>query len=58
MELIIQVEKHPAVTQDTKARAEELRLELETQLTATQIEVAQARTSEKTFEAVVEALLK
>jgi predicted ATPase/DNA-binding XRE family transcriptional regulator len=58
MELVIQVEKHPAVTQDTKARAEELRLELETQLTATQIEMAEARASEKTFEAVVDELLR
>jgi len=58
MDLIIQVEKHPAVTQDTKARPEELRLVLETQLTPTQIEMAQARASEKTFEAVVEELLR
>ena len=58
MELVIEVEKHPAVTQDTKARAEELRLELETQLTSTQIEMAQARAVETTFEAVVEELLK
>ena len=58
MELAIEVEKHPAVTQDTKARAEELRLELETQLTSTQIEMAQARAAETTFEAVVEELLK
>ncbi len=58
MELVMQVEKHPAVTQDTKARAEELRLVLETQLTPTQIEMAQARGSEKTFEGVVEELLR
>lgn len=58
MDLVMQVKKHPAVTQDTKARGEELRLELETQLTPTQIEMAQARASEKNFEAVVEELLR
>jgi tetratricopeptide (TPR) repeat protein len=58
MDLVIQVEKHPAVTQDTKARAEELRLELEKQLTPAQIGMAQARASEKAFEAVVEELLR
>ena len=58
MDLVIQVEKHPAVTQETKARAEELHLELETQLTPMQIEMAEARASEKTFEAVVGDLLR
>ena len=58
MDLVIQVEKHPAVTQDTKARAEQLRLELNTRFSSRQIEMAQARASEKTFEAVVEELLK
>jgi predicted ATPase/DNA-binding XRE family transcriptional regulator len=58
MDLVIQVEKHPAVTQDTKARAEALRLKLETQLTPTQIQMAQARASEKSFESVVGELLR
>jgi hypothetical protein len=56
--LVLHVEKHPAVTQDTKARVEELRLGLTAQLTATQIEMAQARTSEPTFESVVKELLR
>jgi hypothetical protein len=58
MDLVIQVEKHPAVTRDTKARAEDLRAQLETRLMPRQIEMAQARSDEKAFEAVVQELLR
>jgi tetratricopeptide (TPR) repeat protein len=58
LELAVEVEKHPAVTQETKDRVIQLRAELEAQLTPTQIETIQAHAGEKTFEAVVEDLLK
>jgi predicted ATPase len=58
LELAIEVERHPAVTQDTKYRAIQLRAELESQLTPKQIETMQSHAGEKTFEAVVEDLLK
>ena len=57
LELAIQVEKHPAVTQDTKDRAIQLRSELEIQLTPVQVEAIQAHVREKTFETVVEEML-
>jgi predicted ATPase/transcriptional regulator with XRE-family HTH domain len=49
---------HPAATEQTKEAARQLRTELAAQLTPTQIEVIQAQAGEKTFEAVVEDLLK
>ncbi|HLO13624.1 MAG TPA: tetratricopeptide repeat protein, partial [Anaerolineales bacterium] len=58
LELLLIVLKHPASWQETKDHADHLRAELETQLTPTQIEVIQAHMREKTFEAVVEDLLK
>jgi predicted ATPase/transcriptional regulator with XRE-family HTH domain len=58
LELLLMVMNHPASLQVTKNRADRLRAELETQLTPTQIEAIQAHTGEKTFEAVVEDLLK
>ncbi|HEY5902316.1 MAG TPA: tetratricopeptide repeat protein [Anaerolineales bacterium] len=57
LELVIQVEMHPAVTQDTKGRAEELRQQLLSQLAPAQIKTVQRRASEKAFEAVVQDLL-
>ena len=58
MELAMQVEKHPAVTQDTKDRAIQLRTELEDRLTQQQIESIQARADANTFENVVGDLIK
>ena len=58
LELAMLVEKHPAVTQETKDRAIQLRGELEAQLTSTQIEAVQAHAGEKTFDAIMEDLLK
>jgi hypothetical protein len=58
MDLVVQVENHPAVTQDRKARAEELRLQLEAHLEPTQIEMAQACACKQTFELVVQELLR
>ena len=58
MELAMQVEKHPAVTQETKERAIQLRTELEDRLTQQQIESIQARADANTFENVVGDLIK
>jgi len=58
LELLLIVLNHPACDQETKNRAEKLRAELETQLTPPEIETIQAHAEEKTFETVVEDLLK
>jgi hypothetical protein len=58
VDLVVQVENHPAVISDTKARAEELRLQLEAHLEPTQIDMAQARAGKQTFESVVQELLR
>jgi tetratricopeptide (TPR) repeat protein len=58
LELLLMVLNHPASLQETKDRADPLRAELETQLNPTQIEAIQAHVREKTFEMVVEDLLK
>ena len=44
---------HPASIQDTRNRAEQLRNELEAQLTKQQVEAAWARAQAQPFEAVV-----
>lgn len=56
--LLLMVLDHPSSVQETKDRAAPLRLELEAQLTSQQVETAQARLQAKTFEAVVEEILK
>jgi tetratricopeptide (TPR) repeat protein len=53
-----QVTRHPACSQNTSERVSCLRMELEAQLTPTQIEAIQAHAGEKTFEAVVAEVLK
>lgn len=58
LELLLLILNHPASLQETKNRADRLRAELEAQLTPTRIEAIQAHAGEKTFEAVVEDLLK
>ena len=58
LQLALQVLDHAASAQSTKDRAGDLRAELEAQLTRTQIEAIQAHAREKTFEAIVENLLK
>jgi hypothetical protein len=58
LELLLMVLNHPASFQETKNRASDLRADLEAQLTPTQIEAIQTHAAEKTFEAVVEDLLK
>jgi predicted ATPase/transcriptional regulator with XRE-family HTH domain len=58
LELLLIVLNHPACDQETKKQAEPLRIELEAQLTSTQIEIIQAHAAEKTFDLVVEDLLK
>jgi predicted ATPase/DNA-binding XRE family transcriptional regulator len=57
-ELLLIALNHPACDQETKNRADRLRAELAAQLTPTQIEAIQAHAGEKTFEAVVEGLLR
>jgi tetratricopeptide (TPR) repeat protein len=56
--LLLVVLNHPASLQITKNRASALRADLEAQLTPTQVEAIQAHAADKTFEAVVEDLLK
>ena len=58
LELLLVVSNHPASLQETKDRADPLRAELETQLNPAQVETIQAHGREKTFELVVEDLLK
>jgi tetratricopeptide (TPR) repeat protein len=58
LELSLNVLNHPASLQETKNRADRLRAELEMQLSSTQVETIQAHTGEKTFDAIVEDLLK
>lgn len=58
LELSLIVLNHPASLQETKDRANALRSELKAQLTPTEIEAIQDRTGEKTFDAVVEDLIR
>jgi hypothetical protein len=58
LELLLMVSNHPASFQETKDRAARLRAEVEAQLTRQQVEAAQAGAQAKTFEAVVDELLK
>jgi tetratricopeptide (TPR) repeat protein len=58
LELLLMVSNHPASFQGTKDRAARLRAEVEAQLTSQQVEAAQGRAQAKSFEAVVDELLK
>lgn len=58
LELLWIVLNHPASYRETKNRASALRAELEAQLTSSQCEAIQTHAGEKTFEAVVDDLLK
>jgi len=58
LELSYHILNHPSNTQEAKDRAYALQAEVDTQLTPAQIEMIQARAGEKTFEAVVDNLLK
>jgi tetratricopeptide (TPR) repeat protein len=58
LELLLIVLEHPASVQDTRNRAEQLRNELEAQLTKQQVEAAEARAQAKTFEDAVDEVLK
>ena len=58
LELLLMVLNHPASIQETRNRAAYLRAELEAQLTRQQVEAAQTRAQAKTFEAVVDEVLK
>lgn len=58
LELLLVVLNHSASISDTKNRAAHLRTELEAQLTSQQVEAAQARAQAKTFEAIVDEVLK
>jgi len=57
LELLTQIIGHPSSSQETKARAEQLRAELERQLSPDQIKAAQARARAKSFDAVVQETL-
>jgi len=57
LELLLIVLDHPATFKDTKNRAEKLRVELEAHLTSQQVEAAQERVKDKTFESAVNEIL-
>ena len=58
LELSLIVLNHPASLQETKNRADRLRTELEARLTQAQIKGINSHIGEKTFQAVVEDLVK
>lgn len=58
LELVIHAMQHPATTYDAKSRAEILYAELESRLTQQQFKEAQARTQAKTFDDVVDEVLR
>jgi hypothetical protein len=58
LELLLMVRNHPACDQETKDRAKALQAGLEAQLTPIKLVAIQTHAGEKTFEAVVEDLLK
>ncbi len=58
LELLLIVLNHPATVQETRERAAHLRIEMEAQLTSQQVEATRARVQAKTFEAVVDEVLK
>jgi predicted ATPase/DNA-binding XRE family transcriptional regulator len=58
LELLLIVLNHPASPQETKDRVSDLRADLEAQLTSQQVEAALARAQAKTFDAVVDEVLK
>lgn len=58
LELLLIVLNHPACDQEIKNRAEKLRSELGEQLTSEQVRAAQLRMHAKTFEGVVDEVLK
>ena len=57
-ELLLLVLNHPATIQETRGRASHLRAELAAQLSPSQIEAIQTHVGKRTFESVVEDLLK
>jgi hypothetical protein len=57
LELLLTVLNHPASIQDTRHRAEQLRTELEAQLTTQKVEAIKTRVQGKKFEAIVDELL-
>lgn len=57
LELLTQIVGHASSSQETKARAEQLRAELECQLSPEQWEAAQARACAISFETVVQETL-
>ncbi len=58
LELLLIVLDHPATIPGTRKRADQLRLEIESQLTRQQVEEALVRAHSKTFEAAVNQVLK
>ena len=58
LEWLLIVLNHPAIIQETRDRAEQLRNELEAQLTKQQVEAAWARAQAQPFETVVNKVLR
>jgi hypothetical protein len=57
LELATYILHHPASSKETQDRATQLRAELEAQLTLPQIEATQARTQDKSFDAIVREIV-
>jgi hypothetical protein len=57
LELLTLILGHPFSSQETRARAEQLRADLERQLSPEQIEAVQVRARAKSFEVVVQEML-
>lgn len=57
LELLLHTLRHPALRQETRGRAEELRATLEAQLTLPQQEAVQARAQARDFEAIVTEII-
>lgn len=58
LELLTIAIHHPAVLPDTKARADRLRMEIESQMAAPQVKAVQSRALENTFENAVGKILR
>ncbi len=58
LEIIVHILRHPTTTREAKSRAESLRAELEADLTVEQIKSTQAQAERKSFEKIVEELLR
>lgn len=57
LELLAHIRQHPTASQETKDRAEKLRLDWKAQLTSQQLEAFEARVQARNFEGIVKEIL-